>query len=243
MRVSGVTISFLDIPAGTDAAFAQWCDHDHVPEIVSLPAVAAGRRYFASPDLLARRASQGHVLDGGKGRYCSTYLLSGDLDVARAQIAERAKALIAAGRTFPGREVVFSKMYRLTGVYKSSRVEVGDEAVPYLGHQGIQVAFGEVTNPANARTATAWWDEFHYPDMLSVPGWLAALKFEPVGEEGLGKFMHLFLLDRPPEEAHVELQKVVQGWRRAGRSPSPNGIYRRSIAAPFALVTPNGTAR
>lgn len=236
MQVSGAIISFMDVPAGRDQAYADWCDHDHIPEIVSLPGVITNRRYFASPDLVARRASQGHALDGGKGAYCSTYLLTGDLQDARVQIGARSKALVAAGRAFPGREVVLSKAYRLTGVYKSSRVEVGDNAVPFLGHRGVQVAFGEVPNPANVRTATAWWEEFHYPDMLTVPGWLAALRFEPHGEEGQGKFLHLFLLDRPAEEAHAELQKVVQGWRRAGRSPSPNGIYRRSIAAPFALV-------
>src|SRR5207249_2114147 len=95
-------------------------------------------------------------------------------------------------------------------------------------------------DPAHAAEVAKWWDTHQYPQMLQVPGWAAVLRCEPradlSGEEGRGRFMHLFLLDAPAADAQQALEKELPRWRATGGSTHPH--YQRIFSGPFSAITP-----
>src|SRR6185369_7502359 len=188
-------------------------------------------------NLMQFRASKEGAPPIGEARHCSVYLL-GDPDVAavQARMTDLGKRLFAEKRMIRHGKVVFSRAFRLIHAYAAPRIRVSEDGRPHLRHKGLQVAMGSVPDPKDIPEATEWWHSSHYPDMLSVPGWAVALKCEPVGEEGQGKFLHLFLLDKAADQAHAELNKVLPEWRATGRSPHPRGIYRRSFSGPLSRI-------
>src|SRR5262249_26394618 len=118
--------------------------------------------------------------------------------------------------------------------------QVSAQAAPFLAHRGMQIGAGFVREAKDIPEALEWWANVHYADMLTVPGWLCAMRLEPLGEEGRGRLTHFFLLGTAPAEAHAELEKVVYGWRDAGRSPAPRDIYWRTFKGPWSLVPAAG---
>jgi len=237
MKATGVVLTFIDMPREAEAEFHEWYDLDHLPEIVGLPGVISGQRYQAADNLMQFRASKEGAPPIGESRHCSIYLL-GDPDVGavQARMTDLGKRLFAEKRMIRHGKVVFSRAFRLIHAYAAPRIRVSEDGRPHLRHKGLQVAMGSVPDPKDIPEATEWWHSSHYPDMLSVPGWAVALKCEPAGEEGQGKFLHLFLLDKPADEAHAELNKVLPEWRATGRSPHPRGIYRRNFSGPLSRI-------
>ena len=64
---------------------------------------------------------------------------------------------------------------------------VDPAATPYLAHRGVIVAIGRAPSPERLPEAVAWWDDVHLIDLLSRPGILAAIRFQPVDprDEGI----------------------------------------------------------
>jgi hypothetical protein len=237
MMVTGLLLVWVEMPRDREGEFNEWYDLDHMPEVVAVPGVIGGERYYAEDDLMRFRASREDAPPIGDARFCNIYFLSDpDLPAVAARMAETGKRLAAEKRLFRHGRIVFSATYRLIHTYAAGRIRASAEALPYLRHRGLQVAMGSVPDPKDIAEATEWWHSDHYPDMLKVPGWAAALKCEPLGEEGRGRFLHLFLLDKPAREAHEELEKVLPALRAAGKSPHPRGIYRRSFSGPWSRL-------
>jgi len=239
MRVDGVMLVFADVPKGGEEEFNRWYDLDHVPEVLASPCMISAHRYHAEDAIMQYRSDKlPNAPSIGQSRYCAMYLLNGDLAKVIPQMTALGNRLKPLGRSMPQGKAVHVSVQRLVSTYVAPRIKVAPEAVPFLAHQGLQVAMGRVPDPADIPEATEWWHSSHYPDMLAVPGWAAALKCEPLGREGQGKFTHLFLLDRPAREAHEELEKVLPALRAAGRSPHPRGIYKRVFSGPYSQITP-----
>jgi hypothetical protein len=240
MKVTGVMVVFVDVPRGAEAEFNRWYDTDHLPEICGVDGVIAARRYHAEDAIMQYRSDKlENAPPIGQARYCATYLL-GDPDLAavKARMAECGKRLNAAGRSMPHGKAVFVTWQRLIHAYASPRLKLSTEALPYVGHRGLQVAMGHTPDPAHIADVTDWWQSHHYPDMLSVPGWAAVMKCEPLGEEGKGTFMHLFLTEAPAAKAHEALEKVLPQWRAENRNKHPRGYYKRIFSGPFSQITP-----
>jgi hypothetical protein len=237
MKATGVLLICIDAPPEHEREFNAWYDLDHMPEVIALPGVISAQRYYAEDNLFPFRTSRDDAPPIGQARFCNLYLLGdADLAAAQARMGELGKRLQAEKRLFRHCQIAFSNTYRLIHTYAAKRIKVSADALPYIGHRGLQVAMGSVPNPADIPEATEWWHSSHYPDMLEVPGWAGALKCEPLGEEGKGRFLHLFLLDKPAKEAHDELEKVLPAMRASGKSPHPRGIYRRSFSGPWSRM-------
>lgn len=241
MKVEGMMLVFADVPGGREKEleFNRWYDLDHVPEVLTAPCMISGRRYHATDDLMQYRADKlPNAPSIGQARYAAVYLVNGDLERVLAQMTAVGDRLRPLGRSMPHGKAVHVSVHRLMKTFVAPRIPVAPEAVPFLPHLGLQVAMGHVPDPKDIAEASAWWDDCHYPDMLGVPGWAAAMKFEPVGKEGQGRFTHLFYLDRPAREAHEELDKALPAMRAAGRSPHPRGIYKRVFSGPLSPIRP-----
>ena len=238
MKVTGVMVGFLDVPAHEEAEFNRWYDLDHAPEICAVDGVIDAFRYHAG-DALMRYRPQGleNAPPIGQARYCTVYLLGGeDLGAVSARIKKASDGLREQGRSLQHGKTVYATVQRLVHAYASPRVKLAGDALPYAGHQALQVAMGHATSRDNIAAAAEWWHASQYPAMLSVPGWAAALRCEPLGEEGQGKFMHLFLLDSAAAAAHQELEAAIKG-RLAGTTRTP--AYQRIFSGPFTRITPS----
>jgi hypothetical protein len=240
VKVTGVVVELIDVPRDAELEFNEWCDRDRLPELVALPGVLTGRRYHAE-DLLMQyhRYNEPEGAPISQARYCVCYLLGDpDLLAVANRLQEAGQRLSKEKAMLPRGKVVLERVYRLKHAYGANRTTLSADALPFAGHMGLQVAAGHVPNPKDIPEATEWWHSGQYPDMLGLPGWLAGLRCEPLGEEGKGKFMHLFLLDVPAKQAHEELEKKLPEWLATGRMPHPRGIYKRIFSGPFSVITP-----
>ena len=238
MRVTGMVITFIDVEISARDEYDRWCDLVLMPEMAALPGLAAVRRYHADDDIMAYRHARPESPPIGDARYALVCLIGDeDLDAAQKSLADLAARLRHEGRMFGQKKVTFSNLYRLIGSWAAQGIPVSADAMPHLAHVGIQIATGFIPRVEDIAEASAWYIQ-HYIDMLTVPGWLAALKFEPHGEEGLGRCLHMFLLDRPPRVAHEALEEILPAWRATGLSPHPRGLYYRTFSGPFASLAP-----
>lgn len=238
MRVTGMVITFIDAATATEADYNRWCDLVLVPEMSALPGMAAVRRYHAGDDIMRYRASRPEAPPIGLARYALVCLIGDDdLMAVLGRLSRLAARLKREGRMFPGKSVTFSNLYRFIGGWVREGVPVAREAIPHLAHAGMQIATGLIPKPEHIEEASAWYIQ-HYIDMITVPGWLAALKFEPHGEEGKGRFLHMFLLDKTPRAAHEALEDILPAWRATGLSPHPRGLYYRTFSGPFSALAP-----
>jgi hypothetical protein len=243
MQIHGIHMDFIEVPPEAGADYGRWCDSIHDPEVSALPGVAGARRYHAGDDIMPIRVSREGAPPIGDSRHCSAYLLcEDDLAAAGGRIAALTHRLEAEGRLFRPRRVVYSQTFRLMQVHLPKGARLSPEAAPFLVHRGMQIGAGFVRDKKDIPEALEWWANVHYADMLTVPGWLTAMRLEPLGREGQGLLTHFFLLGTAPSEAHAELEKVVYGWRDAGRSPAPRDIYWRTFKGPWSLAAPEPVA-
>jgi hypothetical protein len=241
MKVSAVRIVFIEVPAEFEAKFNLWYDSDHVPEMCSRRDILGARRYYADDSTLKFRADH---LEGappiGSARFCTVYLLGGEDYEGMSARDSEFRSRIPAERWLPSyAKATYSSTQRIVHASGASRISVSADARPYVGHLALQLAMGNVTDPARTPEVAQWWETKQYPQMLSVPGWVVALRCEPIGDSTPGRFMHLFLLDAPALDAHSALEEALPKWRAVGSSTHP--YYRRVFSAPFSLLGPFGT--
>jgi hypothetical protein len=238
MKVTGIMAVFVDVPPGKELEFNRWCDLDHVAEMCAVDGVIDARRYHAEDAIMRFRADKlENAPPIGQARYCTLYFLGNDPPATAARMKEASDRLRGQGRGLATGRPVHTALYRLVQAYASPRIKATPDALPHLGHQALQVAMGYAPKGENIADAAEWWHSIQYPAMLSVPGWAAALRCEPAGEEGRGRFLHLFLLDEPAASAHQEFEAALAG-RLAGRTRHPRGAYQRTFSGPFTRITP-----
>jgi hypothetical protein len=239
MRVTGIGFAILDdVPPERTEAYNRWNDLDHVAENLALPEVTGAHRYFAAADLLAARppAAQPELADGA-GRYVTIYHFAGDIARAHASWHDLGDQLTAKNRRFHDRRVVYSGVYRLENALARAGIPVATEAIPHLGHRGILVALSQVTDPARRADVDRWYADVHFPDLLDVPGVLAAMRFSRFDTPDEGRFLSLYLLEGDPARVAADWASRGPDLRARGRMPSPRGS-RPLFLGPFRRIKP-----
>jgi hypothetical protein len=212
VQATGVMMVFVDVPREKAAEFNRWYDLDHLPEMCGTGDVLAARRYFAGDAIQKYRFDKlENAPPIAPARYCAMYLLgSADLEGVKGRMAKFGERMVAEKRALPAyAKTTYFAIHRLVRAHAAPGSKVSQEATPYIGHQGLQLAMGYALEPQHASEVAGWWDSTQYPQMLSTPGWAAVLRCEPVGEEGKGKFMHVFLLDAPASQALEQMDKKL----------------------------------
>lgn len=239
MKLTGMMAGFIDVPAEHTRAYNTWYDMEYMPEYAALPGFIGGRRYVATPDCKATRpANVMPALAQGKGTYLTLYLLCAqDFAPALAAFNANSASLRQQRRLFRHGAVAERGFYRLDRAFVRKGNPLSAEAIPYAGHCGIHAVLTEVPDAASRPAVDRWWADVHAPDLLSVPGVLAAMRlsrFEPPGE---GRYMNLYLLDQDPPTVAAEIAKRSPQWRAAGRG-SPGGASHPIFGSPYRLLVP-----
>ena len=160
MNVSGIIFAAVDTDAAAIENWNRWYDLEHIPPNVALPGIMSGRRYVATPELVAARLPAEPVagFDGGKGLHITIYLTSGDPTEAIAAMTTRRDELEAAGRMDgAGNRVVRAGDAMVLQWTAADPVLSADENdVPHIGHTAIRVVLRRGGGPEVAqRTAPA----------------------------------------------------------------------------------------
>src|SRR4051812_43286353 len=183
MEINGMHLAFLDIPAEYTQEYNTWYDLDHMPEHVSKGDVVMGRRYYADRSLRGLPASQTCDLLGGHAPYLTIYSFGGPLDMmsdeARGLWRTMDNGIVRQGRYWQKGRGVGGGMFRVADVTARPSCLVSKPAIPHLNHRGVIVAYGKPATPEQRDDAVAWWERTHLPDLLSVPGVLAAIRGNP----------------------------------------------------------------
>lgn len=239
MEVKALGVGFIDCQEGMEQAFNTWYDTDHLPEHISLPAAAGGRRYVATPDCKAlRRPAHMEELADGKGTFCTTYLFgTEDTEAITGPSRELDKGLAKERRIFREGKVAHYAMWRLAKADVRGGT-VSQRAIPHLGHRGIYVALADVPDPKMRSAVDEWFDEVHIPDLLSVQGVKAVLRCTPLNQENEGRFLHILMLDEDPPTAIRALRRSVETWRAQGRVPSPGQAIKPLFSSAYRLIIP-----
>ncbi len=241
MEMKGISVGFTDCDADADRDFNRWYDLDHVPENIALPEIVTARRYVATDDLLAARDSVTiPELADGAGRYIACYLMGvDDFALVEKKMKDLFDDLWKVRRIFKRARVKYSDKFRLVHALAGKDVDVGPEAVPYLGHSYMNLALTVVEDPGRVEEVEQWWNEVHIPDLVSVPGILGAMRFESVMEGRERTFMFQFLLDRHPKEMSAAMAEASKEWADQGRLYKQEDRPHTSIfRGAFQLIAP-----
>jgi hypothetical protein len=102
----------------------------------------------------------------------------------------------------------------------------------------VILAFGRAASAERRSEAVAWWDTTHLPDLLAVPGMLAALRMEPVSSDDQSLLLHLLLCEDRPASVMEEIQLARRSERSTGRYPSHGGVYEEIAFLPYERIVP-----
>jgi hypothetical protein len=242
MELGGIVFVTHDVHPDAETAWRRWYDVEHLPEYVALPGVLGAQRYVATADLRALRgADPAPAFAEGRGAYLTVYqLAAGDLERTWGHLQEATASMAGAGRRFdpdmaPARHV---ELFRLDWALAADRIATSPGALPYVRHAGVQVAMGEVADPALRPVVADWYRDVHAPDVLAVEGFAAALRFVSCDHDG--RHLVLFLLDTDPAVAVRAVRSEVGRWRELGRTPSPGGASRAIVNGPYRVLPPVG---
>jgi hypothetical protein len=240
MQVTGVLMVFVDVPREREAEFNRWYDLDHLPEMCATGDVVAARRYYAEDAILKYRWDKDALTPPiSPARFCAMYLLgSDDLPGVKQRMAGFGQRMLAQKRQLPSyAKTTYFTLHRLVDSAAAPHIKVSPQARPHIAHRSLQFAMGYVTEPSSIAAVAEWWRSAQYPHILAQPGWAVALRCEPLsevsGEEGKGKFMHLFLCEASALEAMESLEKSMPEWRKRG---SMHPHYQRVFSGPFSTL-------
>jgi hypothetical protein len=184
VKAVGVNLILIDCDPGYAAWWNRWYDMDHLAEFLGLPGVVAARRYVATDDLIGTRVGpEADGLGPGQAAYCTIVFVGPD---AEGAAAGRAGMAATHNRLFevPGRMPDWERItpryiegFDLANVAAAATVPVTPDALLHLGHGGVLV---ELIDAEDQEAAEHWLDAVHIPRLLSLPGVLAAARFQPV---------------------------------------------------------------
>lgn len=152
--------------AGQEAEYNDWYDHQHAPDVVSVPGFVSARRY-----VLADYQLRPPTLI--KPRYVVIYkIVTTDLAAVYAEVGRR----IRSGETRMSRALDMGSGKNYT--YRVFRPRVlGAKPVTRDGDTGelqdyVQLVFADPADGLDPEF-NDWYDKHHAPDVLSVPGFVA----------------------------------------------------------------------
>ena len=96
MKVTGLSVVFVDVPREKEGEFNHWYDLDHVPEMCAMPEVLAARRYRAEDAIMKYRFDKHEQTPPiGPARYCTLYFFGPEQAGKQERRAEFRKRLVA----------------------------------------------------------------------------------------------------------------------------------------------------
>jgi hypothetical protein len=241
MKVDGILLAMLDIPAEQTRDYNRWYDLDHMPEHISKGDVLHGRRYVASRTL---RATPGiEVPEFGYTPYLTTYLFGGPIDFAGEESAalwhDKDFGIVREGRYWRDGRSVLSTRWRLERATARPSCLVSEQAVPYLAHRGVIVALGKAPSAARREEAVTWWERTHLVDLFGVVGVLAALRFSNAeSATPTDDVLYLLLCDEPTSDVLARIEKMKRYARAVGRYPAHRDAYRSLAFLPYDTIYP-----
>src|SRR5438874_245662 len=185
MEVKGILLAFPIVAPEYTEAYNRWYDLDHLAEHISKPDVLTARRYVAPRDLREAEGVLVGEVTAGYQPYATVYMLGGDDFAGEEALAgwkTKDRGLIKGGRFWREGSVPMSGRWRVAATFKRPSLLVSDEAVPYLAHRGMIAAIGQPPTPEHLDAAIRWWADTHLPDLLTLPGMLAAIRCDPVDD-------------------------------------------------------------
>lgn len=235
-------LAMLDIPAWCTEEYNRWYDLDHMPEHVSKADVLMARRYVATRQLREVAGVLPSDWVGGYPPYLTTYWFGGPLDFtsdeAHALWSTMDRAIVKAGRYWQVGRGRHGSRWRVADAVTHPSVLVSPAAVPYIAHRGVIVAVGRAASPERVGEAVEWWDTVHLVDLFSVPGILAAVRFEPAESSQEDLLLHLLLCEAHPAEVMAGIDKAMRYWQAVGRYPAHGGVYEPMAFLPYQWIVP-----
>ncbi len=242
MEINAIQLTFLDIPAELTQEYNRWYDLDHMPEHVAKDDVLMGRRYVSPSTLRGLPGMLVHETFGADAPYATIYFHGGPLDFespeARGLWTTLDHHIVRQGRYWREGRAVNSTWWRLARAVTRPSVLVSERAVPYLAHRGVIFAFGRAPSADRRQEAVDWWEQTHLVDLFSVPGLLAALRFDPGGRGEADTLLHVLLCEQPPAQVLAGIEEMKRAARALGRFPAHKGAYEPLAFVPYDLIVP-----
>jgi hypothetical protein len=140
---SGIIFAALDCDVDAIEEWNRWYDLEHTPMNVALAGVMLSRRYVATPELHdARIVAPGAPLDGRRGSFLTTYVLSGDPQDAFDAMSTELPLLYEQDRMrFPAEKKVVREgdVFAGTDAFGRDAMKLEPRDVPFVGHTGVIV--------------------------------------------------------------------------------------------------------
>ena len=210
MRPMDVRIGFFSFTEITDPgahrAYNEWHQLDHQPEQYTIPGVAYGERWVATPACRAARAVVDERL--APAHYVTIYLMGPPLQETLEAFGALAKSLWAAGRFFEPRRALLSGPLEITGRAVAARALVSADVVPVRPNRGVYVVVEASTGPPAAGALDA---------LAALPGvagaWAfdATSAFSALGFDAGAHRITVAWLDEPPLSVAPALDGIVDG--------------------------------
>lgn len=239
MKVDGILLAFLDIPADTVQEYNRWYDLDHRPEHVSKADVLGCERYVATTSV---RAVDGQLFPDFHAPYVTIYLQGGPVamlsDEAAALWREKDRAINKQGRYWKAGRGTYVGRWLFERAVARPTCHVSEEAIPYLAHRGVIIAMGHGATPGTGQAAVDWWDEIHLPDLFGVDGILAAVRFRPAVDDGTGQLLHVLLCEDRPAEVLPRIEAMKRYAGPVGRFPPFREAYVPTAFVAHDRITP-----
>jgi len=147
----------LDCDVDAIERWNRWYDLEHTPMNVCLDGVMLSRRYVATPELhAARLQTPDSPFAGGRATFLTTYVLTGDPQVAFDAMSTELPRLYEAGRmTFPADKKVVREgdVFAGTDAVGHPALNLQPWDVPFVGHTGLIVVQRRGTDGRAAKVA------------------------------------------------------------------------------------------
>jgi hypothetical protein len=217
--------SFTEITdPGAHRAYNEWHQLDHLPEQYSIPGVAYGERWVATPECAVARVIAGDLL--APAHYVTLYLMGEPLGETLTEFGDLAVALYRADRFFQPRRACLAGPFDITGRAAAPRVLVGDGVVPMRPNRGVYVVVEDASGPLPGGVLER---------LAGVPGVAGAWSFTtatgmaaPNVDPGEHRITVAWL-DEPPLQVAAPLSELVTGGAFAGPVV---------LAGPYEAITP-----
>ncbi|HXX90311.1 MAG TPA: hypothetical protein VEI83_08825 [Acidimicrobiales bacterium] len=224
------TIGFFSFSEVTDPraqrAYNEWHQLDHMPEQYSIPGVAHGQRWVATPACQAARAVVAPWAEGA--HYLTLYLMGPPVEDTLAAFAALARTLHDRDRFFAPRRSHLSGPFDIAARTAAERVRVSPGVVPLRPHLGVYTVVEERASGIPPVDLDVLVD---LPGVAGAWVFVATPSPHAAGWRPGDRRITLCYLDAPVLETAGALAALVTG----PRSPFGGPV---AFAGPFETITP-----
>ncbi|MGC3980486.1 MAG: hypothetical protein QM808_04420 [Steroidobacteraceae bacterium] len=156
---------FSNPAAGKEVEFNKWYDEQHAPDVTSVPGFVNGQRFELAPRQL-------RAVTPELPKYLVVYkIVTKDLAAVYAEVNRRA----TSGETRMSNTVDMKSFINRT--YRTIRPELSGNSSDAGKAAGAkqtyyQFVFGEAASEAQDKEFNDWYDQYHAPEILKVPGFV-----------------------------------------------------------------------